>query len=200
MGELVVGVLVLTGAVFVASSFSKLSGRSAYQGFQSGLRETGLVPDRRLPVTAAALASAEAVAAAALVAAAVMLTVGAAAARPVALLALIFGTVLATVLAAGVAVVVRRGVSARCNCFGAAAGQPLGRMHLIRNLSLLVVEVAALALTPLADRPAPAAAAIAAVAGVVLAMLFIRWEDLAALFGPISPTSADPAHHGHGPR
>jgi hypothetical protein len=185
----------MTGLVFAASSASKLRSRSAYQAFRVGLRETRLVPERRLAATTAALAGAEAVVAVVLVAAAVIVSVGAAGATALGLIALSAAASLTAVLAVGVATVVRRGISARCACFGAGARQ-LSRLHLVRNLCLLAVQAAGLALAPLARRPAPATATIAAVAGLVFALVFIRWEDIASLFAPLPSAAADPAHRG----
>jgi len=109
--------------------------------------------------------------------------------------ALAAAAVLTAVLATGVVVVIRRGTRARCPCFGADSGRPLGRLHLLRNLSLLAVVGAGLAAVLLTrGHPALAGMAVAAAAGALAALLFIRWEDLAELFAPIpQPLTGPPA-------
>jgi hypothetical protein len=186
MGELALAVLVLGAWVFGASAAAKLRGRRAYRSFVAGLRESGLVRREVLPPVAAALACSEALTAAGLAAAAVV--AGAEpghAVIPCAETALALAAALTAVLAAGVGVAIRRGTQARCACFGARPGRPLGRPHLVRNLVLLAAFGAGLAAVPLAGGPgAPAAAALAAAAGSLAALLIIRWEDLADLFTP----------------
>ena len=103
-----------------------------------------------------------------------------------------FGALAAAALMAafvvGVARVVRRGRVAACACFGAAGGQ-LGAVHLARNAALLVVAVAAVAVSwrPYGAVSVPLAA-LAVAAGVVAGVLFVWWEDIAAvLIGPVRP-------------
>jgi hypothetical protein len=95
---------------------------------------------------------------------------------------------LTAVLATGVAAVVRRGVAAPCACFGTSAGRPLTAVHLARNLSLLIVLLAGVAAAAVAagkatGKPALAGSVIALATGLVAALAFIRWDDLAYLFG-----------------
>jgi methylamine utilization protein MauE len=185
VGELIVGVLSMAGIVFGASSAGKLRSGPAFRSFTAGLGDTRLVPARRLTAIGAVLAASEAVVAILLAVAALLVWAGAGVALAIGALAA--AALLTSVLAAGVAVVMRRGVRARCACFGAASNQPLGPVHLIRNLSLLAVEVVGLALSPLAAAPAPAGGLVALLAGLVGALLVIRWEDLAALVLPMPP-------------
>jgi hypothetical protein len=188
MDEFSIVVLSLAGSVFAASAIAKLSSRPAYRSFRGGLAESGLIPVHMLPVTAACLAGTEAVAAAGLLAAA-----AAPGAAWVAEPALAAAVLLTTVLTLGVAVIIRRGTRARCACFGARSRRPLGRAHLARNLSLLVVVCSGLAVAPLAHgRPAPVGAVLAAVAAAVAALLFIRWDDVAELFTPIPSPQVNP--------
>ena len=109
--------------------------------------------------------------------------------------ALAAAVALTVALAAGVAAVVRRGTRAHCACFGARSARPLGRLHLARNLCLLTVICAGLAGTPLASGHAGVTGAVLAMAaGAVAALLFIRWDDLAELYMPITaPTAQAPA-------
>jgi hypothetical protein len=185
VSELVLSVLLIADFVFIASAGSKLRSRIAFRSFRAGLRATALVPEHRLPAIAAGLAAGEAVSALLLTAAAAMVVAGATGATAMAVLALAAATLLFVVLTAGVALVLRRGISARCACFGASSGMPLGRVHALRNLTMLVLLTAGLALCPLAHRPPAAGAAVAVLAGVVVASLIIRWEDLATLIAPL---------------
>lgn len=194
MGEFSIAVLSLAGCVFAASAAAKFHSRQAYPSFRDGLSETRLFPGRLLSAAAASLSGAEAVIAAGLLAAAALTAAAAPSAAWITESALAAAAVLAATLVAGVAVVLRLGIHARCACFGAHASRPLGRVHLARNLSLLVVICAGSAGVPLAHgRPAPAGAVLAAAAGAVAALVFIRWEDLAELFAPIPPSMAAPA-------
>jgi hypothetical protein len=192
MGEFSLALLALAGCVFAVSAAAKMRSRSAYRSFRTGLRETGLVPERQLPRTAAVLCAAEAVTGAGLIAAAVSTAAAGPGASTVAETALAAAAVLTSVLAAGIATVIRRGTQARCACFGAGSGRPLGRVHLIRNLCLLAVLAAGMAASSLSQRPAPAGAIVAAAAGVTAALLFIRWDDLVELFAPMPGSSPRP--------
>jgi hypothetical protein len=186
MDELCIAVLGVAGCVFTASAAAKLASRRAYLSFRAGLADSGLIPGYALAVAAAWLAGAEAVLAAGLLCAAGLTAAAAPAAAWIAEPALGGAALLTAILAGGVAVIVRRGVLARCACFGAGSGRPLGRVHLARNLSLLAVVGTGLAAAPLAHgRPGPPGVALAAVAAVVAALLFIRWDDVAGLFTPI---------------
>ena len=90
---------------------------------------------------------------------------------------------LMAVLTAGVAVAVRRGVTAPCACFGSSGRAPLGGVHLARNAYLLVVLVTGVASAGLQRwQPGLAAAVLAASAGGVPALLLTRLDDVAALF------------------
>jgi hypothetical protein len=149
------------------------------------------------------LCGAEAVIAAALITAAALTAAPAPGAKLLAESALAAAATLTAALAVGVAVVVRRGTQARCACFGIGAGGPIGRAHLVRNLTLLAVICAGLAAVMLTHgRPAVAAVAVAVAAGVLAAAVFIRWEDLTELFAPIpQPLAGAPGvrRSGRGP-
>lgn len=82
-----------------------------------------------------------------------------------------------------------RGVSTSCRCFGAST-RPLGVRHIVRNAILLLITAAASAkflLSPpmtSADSWNPAFMVLAAFSAVVVALLLIAFEDLAALVQP----------------
>jgi hypothetical protein len=147
-----------------------------------------------LPGAAAALAGAEAGVAAGLLTAAALTAAASSAATWLAESSLAVAVLLTALLALGVAMVIRHGTRALCACFGARSSRPLGRAQLARNLCLFFVVCAGLAAVPLAHgRPPLLAMVLAAGAGPVTALLFIRWDYLAELFAPL-PTSiaADP--------
>ena len=190
MTEVVIAVLSAAGCVYLASSTAKLRGRSAYRSFRAGLTETGLVSRRSLPAAAAALAGGEALVTVGVLAAAALTAVSAPGAAAVTACALGLAIALTSVLAAGVAVIVRRGTRARCACFGSASERPLGRPHLARNLGLLALLAAALACAAHSHGQPPAAGAtVAVIGGAVAGILLIRVDDLVALFAPISGES-----------
>ena len=192
MDEFSIVVLCLAGSVFAASSAGKLSSRLAYRSFRDSLVASRLLPRRVLPAAAAAVAGSEAVVAAGLLTAAALAAAAVPGAAWLAGAALAAAVALTAVLALGVGTIVHRGTRVSCACFGAPSRQPLGRVHLARNLCLLVIACAGLAAVPLAHgRPPAAAALLAAVAGATAALLFIRWEDLAGLFAPLPAAPRD---------
>ena len=192
MDDVLIAVLCLCGCVFGTSAAAKLRGRAVYRAFRAGLGETSLVPDLLLPLAAAALVAGEAVAAATLAAAVPAMVVAAPGAAALACCALATAAALTATLAAGVSTVIRRGTRARCACFGAGSDRPLSQVHLTRNLSLFAVIAAGLAVLPLAaghvtvTSASLAGGGLAVATGAAASLLFIRWEDLAALFAPLA--------------
>ena len=193
MSDLSVAVLCLAGCVFAVSAGIKLRNRRAYRSFREGLRETALVPESLMSATTAVLCGAEGVIAVSLLTVAILTAAAVTSARPLAESVLAAAAALTVVLTVGVAAVIRRGTVARCSCFGAGSGRPLGWAHLVRNLALLAVICTGLAAVPLAHgQPALAGAALAAVAGAVAALLFIRWDELVELFAPVPQSMIAP--------
>jgi hypothetical protein len=195
MDELLIAALSLAGSVFAASSAAKLSGRRSYRSFRDDLAEARLIPGRMVPAAAAWLAGTEASAAAGLLAAIALTMAATPRAAWLAESALTVTAALTAALALGVAAIVRRGTRARCACFGARSGRPLGRAHLARNLSLLAVVCTGLVAAPLAHgRPPLPGAVLAVLGGAVTALPFIRWDDIAELFAPpLTSAAAVPA-------
>jgi len=188
MSELVIAALMTAVVTYGMSAAAKLRNGQAYRAFRAGLADTALVSRPLTGLVAAALAAAEA-AVAALCATALIMTFlfrpGAPSEPALTGTALAGAAALTTVLTAGVAVAVRRGVTAPCACFGSGGRSPLSGVHLARNAYLLAVLVAGAAsagLEPGPPSPAPAAAALAAAAGGVSALLLTRLDDLTALF------------------
>ncbi|MEU9509541.1 MauE/DoxX family redox-associated membrane protein [Micromonospora sp. NPDC048170] len=87
------------------------------------------------------------------------------------------------VLAAGVYHIVRGARRVRCNCFGGASGVELSALHVVRNVVLAVVALAALVLSFAVGAVATQGIAIAVAAALVLAAIVVRLDDLIYLTG-----------------
>src|SRR6266508_264810 len=83
----------------------------------------------------------------------------------------------------GIARTIRRGVPSRCHCFG-SSDVPLGLRHIVRNGALIAVAVAGLGGFTMGPRaiPAPAGVLLSVVAGLLLATLFVRFDELVDVF------------------
>jgi hypothetical protein len=192
MAELVIAALMTALVTYGISAAAKLRSGRAFRDFRAGLAATTLVSRPLTGPVAGAVAGAETVVTGLCATALTMAFVsrpGAPAGTSLAGTALTGAALasavaLTTVLTAGVAVAVRRGVAAPCACFGSRSRAPLSGVHLTRNACLLAI-LAAGAGGAVFDRwpPSPAVAALAAVAGGVSALLITHLDDLTALFG-----------------
>jgi hypothetical protein len=180
--------LVVAALIYGTSAASKLRDSASYRAHREGLGETRLVPERWLSSVAAALVATESVTAVLAAAGAILLVVHLA--IVVAIVGLGAAALLAAVLTAGVAVVVRRGTRARCACFGAATVSRIGGTHLMRNGTLLAVLAAGLVtITTTAGRPAAAGVALALAVAGTASLVLIRLDDIVELFrAPAAPT------------
>lgn len=158
----------LIGLVFAASAFAKVRSPRAYREFASWLNAlpVPLARNRALP---AALATAEA-AIVILVAVPGTVTAG---------LALASGCV--AVMAAGTAVVMKRGASVACWCFGPSRS-PLGTRHLVRDCVLLVAAVTGVLGTG-RDAVSTAGVALSLAAAFAGATFVVFADDLIAVLG-----------------
>jgi hypothetical protein len=185
VNNLVLAALAAATVVYATAVVGKLS-PPAYRQFRAGLAKTTLAPDRLLRPLALTLTCCEAVVASLSFVA--LMTTALAAAPIVSVVALAAATLLTAALAAGVGLVLRRGVQAPCACFGAAAGRNLTAVHLVRNGVLLAFVAAGTVGTQAGlGRSGPAQAAVAAVAGAAAGLILTRIDDLAELFAPIPP-------------
>jgi hypothetical protein len=84
-----------------------------------------------------------------------------------------------------VARLVAAGSGSRCRCFG-GTGAVLGREHVVRNLLLTTVAVAALAVTAPDDRSVTVPVLlVAALVAAAPAAVFVFWDDLVAVLSPL---------------
>lgn len=173
MEYLEIGCRVLLSVVFGWSVFGKVRSRAAAAGFTDSLTPLlGLLP---VPVPKKVVAGCLLVAEAAVV----VLPL------PVPVLGLALACALLAALTGGVAVVVGRGLSVACRCFGASA-ERLGVPHLVRNTVLLSTACGGLgARLSAGGGPVEAAGVLVATAtAAVAAVLLVRLDDLIDLFAP----------------
>jgi methylamine utilization protein MauE len=162
-------------AVFLAAAAGKAHPR-ALRAFVSSLTSVRWLPDRLAGSAAAAVIAVEGCTVLAL-SASRTLVVG-------------YGLAVAALGAftATAADAMRRGRRLRCRCFGADAG-PIGWSELARNCALIAIAVAGLGARlgggiGAHAWPGPVVTATAVATGLALAVVAIRWDDLAYLFGP----------------
>lgn len=165
--------------VFAVSVWSKARSPAAHRLFVDSLRPLRFLPAKSLALVAVLATGAEALVATALGCSLVTVLAG----FPMWFPALAAAGILVLVLTIGVVLAIREGTGARCACFGAAE-RPLGRRHVLRNILLFVIAVAGL-VTGDSAAPAPAWAALGCAAGVVVALILIRLDELADLFVPV---------------
>jgi hypothetical protein len=178
---------VVLGAVFVASVAGKVRDRAAFAEFRGSLVRMRLAGPRSVGAVAAATVLAEA--------AVVVAMCLPGPSWP----GFAFALALLAVLTAGVLRTLRRGLSEPCRCFGPAR-RPLGRVHVVRNALLGAVALGGGAAGLLgAGSPAQGTGPLVAVgvvtgvvAGLALAALLVRFEDVVDLFGPL-PATGRPA-------
>lgn len=172
MAYLSVGARVMLSVVFVVAAGAKLRNRSAFDELVGVVGRIGF-PRRLAAPAVAALVAVE------LIAAALVLW------PPTAAAGSVLALMLSAVVTIGVVVVVRRGVDARCNCFGAAGGR-LNGVHIARNATLTAVAATAcLAGTP---TPSPSAAVVSACAGLLGGIFLVFSDDLASLARGVDST------------
>jgi len=171
----------LIGVVFLAACIGKVGSRASWREFVASVAAMRVVPARLVPAAAYAVGLAEA-------AVVVLLLL-----PPTGRLGHLLAVLLLVAFSGGIAVTLRRRTRVACRCFG-AAGAPLGRRHLLRNGLLITAALVGVAVGGAGGGVAPAGVAVAGVAGVVLGLLFVRFDDIVELF------VAPPARPGPGIR
>lgn len=157
------GCAALFAVVFAVSAFSKLRDM---RGFARSVPDFAPVPARWVNAVSTAVVLAES-------ASVVLVLIPATA-------TLGFTLALALMLAftAGIAHALSRGRRTSCRCFGASSA-PVTQRHIVRNLALAVAAVLG-AIAPGTTLPL-AGLAIAALTGVVLAVLVVAMDDIAVI-------------------
>lgn len=165
-------------AVFVAAFAGKVRGRRAFADFRRSVAEFRVLPPSWSGWAARATIAGEA---GVLLLLALPWTVPAGFALAAGLLG---------AFTAAVALALRRGRTASCQCFGASAA-PLSATHLVRNLALLAVCLTGLvggAFPAAAASGRPAGLALALSAGAAAALFAVRLDDVVALLAPPAAT------------
>jgi hypothetical protein len=156
--------------MFTLALASKISSRGAWGEFVESTRAMAVVGEAR--VQAAAVVTAIAEGAVIVLAALPLRWAGSA--------AFVIAAGLLGCLAIAVAMVVRRGKSVTCRCFGASQ-TPLGVSHVVRNVLLVVIALLGLAGSLVSGSFDPFLTAVVGVFGAVLGLLVARWDDLVSL-------------------
>ena len=192
MTDLALAALTTAFLVFATSASAKLRSRNSYSEYRSDLDGTRLVPPAVLPAIAVALLAWETLTAIGAGTASVLLIADPPQATAVSVGVLCVAIALTAVLAAGIGAILRRGTTAQCACFGSSSQRALGLPHLARNLGLLALLVAAIfCVSGRYGQPPVGGAALAIFTGVVIGLLFVRFDDLWELFRPL-PTGIGP--------
>lgn len=164
----------LLASVFVVAVVNKVAGKVAWLDFVQYLRELRQLPEAVARPAAVATVTVEALVAALLLAP--VRTAG------------IVGCGLAACLLSAFTLVIGRALAggnrASCRCFGASS-TPLGRPHVVRNLTLICVAVLGVAGLSAGAAIDPDYAVLAGITGLVLGILTTAVEDIVALFKPV---------------
>ncbi|MEW2289294.1 MauE/DoxX family redox-associated membrane protein [Streptomyces sp. NPDC047841] len=173
------GIRCLIGTVFLAAAVGKAASGRSFAAFTSALGDLGLVPLRAVRPVAVAVVAGEAL---------VCLLLAAPWARLPAL-GLTVAAVLLLAFAAAIACAVARGTRAVCRCFGGASAGPLGARHIVRNVLLAGLALAAAGAVPLPDTGSarPAGLLVAALGGLLVGGCVAALDTLAGLFRPMGP-------------
>jgi hypothetical protein len=161
------------GLVFLVSAASKLRAAAAFAGFESSIRDMRLLPSAAVRAVALVVVAAE-VAVTILLAVPVTATAG-----------LLTAAALVAVFSTAIVLVLRRGGSAVCRCFG-SSDTPFGPAHLLRNALLGGTALAGTVGSLAAPTPVQVGGVIVTVmAATMVAFLAITLTDIIALFDPL---------------
>jgi hypothetical protein len=184
-GQLLVAALATLCVVFGVSAASK-AGSTRQRAFAKSLRALRLLPASLVLTVAVAVSCVELMIAVGLAAALVGVVIGAWWALSAAVLSMLLAVALLSVLTAGIVLALSRRSTATCACFGASV-RPLSWRHVLRNGLMLLVGVIGTVIT-VAFSPAvvvdPVGAGLTGVAGVVIAVVLIRLDEIVELFTP----------------
>lgn len=186
MYYLAVGLRCFVGVVFLISSLSKL-GPSSHREFRASLRAMRLLPDRLTAPAAVCVVSGE-LGLVVCLAAPSRLLVGAGFAVAGLLLVLFSGAIV---------VLLRRGTSRPCRCFGLSSAT-LAPHHVLRNVLLAAAAVTGAFASTAAHGPLLWAGVLVAVcAGVALGGLVTVLDEIVSLFRPGGAVPAPARDRSH---
>jgi methylamine utilization protein MauE len=155
--------------VFGAAAVSKLSSRRSFAEFARSLSDIGWLSDRGRRAAAAAVPVAEVTTLVLVLVPSTMFWGFAA------------GTALLAAFTSVAASEMRRGSGLRCRCFGSGGGL-IGPAQIARNIVLIAVSVAGLAMAPVSHGGLSAAGIVLAVGLALIAgAVLVRWDDLSKL-------------------
>jgi len=188
-GQLLVAAVAALCVVFGAAAVSKVASVQRQRAFAESLRALRLLPVSLVAPVAVVVSCVELVITAGLAAAFLGVVAGGAWAVWMAVLGMLLAVGLLGVLTAGIVLALRRRSIARCVCFG-ASDRPLSWRHVVRNSVMQLVgvfgAVIAVATAPVAVVD-PVGAGLAAVVGVIVAVVLIRLDEIVELFAPTGP-------------
>lgn len=166
----------LLATVFLMSGVGKAYSGGQFRGFAESLRAMRLLGDAAVVPVSAAVVAAEL---------AVPLLIAAYAVPGLSLAGLGLAAGLLASFTAAIIVVLRRGTPASCRCFGGSGAAPFGRRHVVRNLVLIAVAGGGAVATLRDPQVGWQSLVLGAAAGVSVALLVARLDDLVALFAPL---------------
>lgn len=158
--------------MFTLALVGKVSSRRAWDEFVASVGAMGLVGGVKVPAAVATVVAEGGV----IVLAAVPLRWAGSA-------SFVLAAGLLGCLTVAVALVVRKGKTVACRCFGPTQ-TPLGVEHVVRNVVLVVIALLGLAGSLVSGSFDPALSVVVGVFGATLGLLFARWDDLVSLLAP----------------
>ncbi|MEW2512832.1 MauE/DoxX family redox-associated membrane protein [Streptomyces sp. NPDC046870] len=173
------GIRCLIGTVLLAAAVGKAASGRSFAAFTSSLDDLGLVPPRAVRPVAVAVVAGEALVC--------LLLAAPWAGLPA--LGLTGAAVLLLAFATAIACAVARGTRAVCRCFGGASTGPLGVRHIVRNVLLAGLALAAAGTMPRPDigSAQPAGLLVAALGGLLVGGCVVALDTIAGLFRPLGP-------------
>jgi hypothetical protein len=163
--------------VFIVAAVSKIRDRRRFREFASSVAALRVVPDRMVGTVAMTVAGTELVASGLLL----MLPSPTLTAAGLGL-----ATALVVSFAVTITVVLRRGLTASCRCFGGSGSVPFGWHHVARNAVLGLIGLAGVYAVMRAPTPDVGTLALTAPFALLVALLTIRLDDVVELFTPMS--------------
>lgn len=173
-----IAVRCLIGVVFLVSSIGKAAGRGSFDGFAASVGGMRVLPRRVVRPVALVVVAAE-------YAVWGLLTVPA---RAATVTGLLLAMTLLAAFTLAIVLVTRQGARVPCRCFGRSAA-PLGIRHAVRNCVLAVLAAGGATVAATSSPVRMEEAVVAGLAGVVLGVLTVMYDDIVELFRPLRGTA-----------